>query len=77
MADYSRRIRSLTEGSIWIDSAKRTIVVWRIHWANAENVASFDLLAIPGMKIKNFEAKDVENYVRTGELQYCQDCERE
>lgn len=76
MADYSVKLKYLTEGSIWIDSAMRTIIVFRIHWANAVNVASFDLLALPDMKISNFPAQQVELYVRSGELQFVKECER-
>jgi len=76
MSDYRVKLKYLTEGSVWIDSAMRTVIVWRIHWANAVNVASFDLLAIPEMKIRNFPAREVEQYVRSGEMQFCKECER-
>lgn len=76
-SNVSETIRYLTEGSIWIDDQQRTILVWKIHWANAVNVESFDLLIIPEMKIaRNQPASKVEAYVRAGIIQYCRDCVR-
>ncbi|MFN3381421.1 MAG: hypothetical protein ACK41O_18320 [Runella zeae] len=69
-------LRLLTEGSVWIDEKMRTIVVWRIHWANMVNVGSFDLLVIPDMTIANRDASKVESLVRNGKLQFCKDCNR-
>ena len=76
MSNYSEYVRYLTEGSVWLDGEKRTIVVFRIHWANAVNVGSFDLLVIPDMKIVNRPAREVETYVKEGVMQYCRECVR-
>lgn len=76
MPDYYEYVRYLTEGSIWLDASMRTIVVHRVHWANAVNVGSFDLLIIPDMKIVHRPAWEVEKYVREGLMQYCKDCAR-
>lgn len=65
----------LTEGSIWIDDKLRTIIVWRIHWANAVNVASFDLLVMGDMTLVNRPARQIEQYVRDKTMQYCRNCE--
>lgn len=74
-SNVTENIRYLTEGSVWVDPEQRTVVVWRIHWANKANVASFDLLIIPEMKIvRGQPAKQVKAYVRSGVLQYCRDC---
>ena len=69
-------ITNLVEGSIWIDANKRTIVVWRVHWQNTMNVASFELLLIPSMEVVKRPASVVEGLVKAGLIQYCRDLER-
>lgn len=74
MPEISDELRMLTEGSLWIDDKKRTILIWRIHWANAENVESFDLLVMGDFTFVNRPAKQIEQYVRDRTMQYCRDC---
>lgn len=76
-SNVTETIRYLTEGSVWIDEQMRTIIVWRIHWKNVMNVESVDLLIIPDMKIVHGQpAKQIEQFVREGILQYCKDCQK-
>lgn len=75
MTETSNEMRMLTEGSIWIDDKLRTIIIWRIHWANAVNVASFDLLVMGDFTLVNRPAKQIEQYVRNKTMQYCRSCE--
>lgn len=75
--DLSAHVRLLTEGSVWLDSQMRTVVVFRVHWANAVNVDSFDLLVMPSMEIaEKRPAREIEGYVKEGKMQYCKDCVR-
>lgn len=67
----SDAMRQLTKGSVWLDEKMRTLVLLEIHWANAVNVASFDLLVFPSLKIVNRPASQIEGYVREGIMQYC------
>lgn len=71
--DYSHHISYLKEGSVWVDTNKRTIVVWRVHWQNTANVGSYELLIIDDMKLVKRQASEIEKYVRTGKMQYCRE----
>jgi uncharacterized protein (DUF1499 family) len=73
MNDY---LRQLTEGSVWIDEKKRTIVVFRIIFSNATTVGSYELLVIPEMKIVKRNANYVSQLVESGKMQFCRECER-
>lgn len=68
-------MRMLTEGSLWIDDKLRTILIWRVHWENAEKVKSFDLLVMGDFTFVNRPARQIEQYVRDKTLQYCRNCE--
>lgn len=70
-------LRLLTEGSIWLDAHKRTIVVLRIHFANAATVGSYELLIIPSMRIVKRPASYLEGLIKNGTIQFCRECERE
>ncbi len=77
MANYDNHTRLLTEGSVWLDEKKRTIVIFRVIWANTVNVGEFELLVIPDMKLSRRKASEIEKYVRAGKLQYCKECLRD
>ncbi|MCP1384472.1 hypothetical protein [Runella salmonicolor] len=74
-AEISSHIRMLTEGSVWIDDQKRTIVVHRVHFSSAVTVGSFSLLIIPDMTIAHRSAASVEERVKSGKMQYCRQCQ--
>lgn len=77
METISDQVRMLTEGSAWSDENKRIIIVFRIIWANAVNVRSFELLIIPDLKIVERSAAYVEGLVKTGKLLLIRECGRE
>jgi hypothetical protein len=70
-------LRHLQEGSIWIDANERTIVVWRVHWANTVSVASYELLLIPSMELVKCSAAAITQSVRGGKMQFCRFLKKE
>ena len=64
-------IENLQEKSVWIDTAKRTIIVWRVVWANTVSVSSYELLILPDAKIVTRRASEIDGFVRDGKMQFC------
>lgn len=76
METISDELRQLTEGSVWSDENRRIIIVFRIIWATAARVDSFELLIIPDLKMAVRPAYQIESLVRSGKLQFLRDCRR-
>ncbi|MFN8347458.1 MAG: hypothetical protein U0X91_20815 [Spirosomataceae bacterium] len=74
METISDELRQLTEGSVWSDENQRIIIIFRIIWANAVRVESFELLIIPDMKMVVRPALQIESLVKTGKMQFVRDC---
>ena len=75
MQEISNELRQLTEGSVWSDENRRIIIVFRIIWANAARVDSFQLLIIPDLKMAVRSAHQIESLVKSGKLQFLRDCQ--